>query len=443
VNLAYQALADAGLTTAHVGRGTFVASRGRPRLAEAPAASARFPWEGVLARRALNVPRLLARAAARGAIEFDFRGGQVDPELLPARELRRACGRAIDQALPRLARPLDPRGWLPLRQEIARGLVARGIRSEPAEVLVTSGAQQALDLVARVLLEPGDTVVMEQPGYFGAAMAFEAAGAHIVPVTVDAEGLRTEELARILRSRRAKLVYATPAVQSPTGVMLSEARRRSLLDLTDEHQTPVLEDDYDSELRVGPAPPALKTADETGHVIYAGTFAKALLPGLRVGYLVAAPELLDRLALVRSAVDVATDGLAQAVVAELLRAGALERHVRRVRRHYARRLDGMLEALARAMPEGTSAVRPAGGTAVWVTLPSGADSDAVLGAALEAGVAYTPGELFFVDGRGAGQLSLSFARVPESRIAEGVERLGAAVSRTLGIGRRRAGGSHA
>jgi DNA-binding transcriptional MocR family regulator len=427
VNQAYQALSDAGLLSCHVGRGTFVSAGAAPGLVpRAGGAPARgFAWGGLLARRsrAATLPRAL-RADALAPAAFDFRGGLVDPGSLPVAELKRCFGRALERSA-ELARHRDPLGWPPLREALARALLARGIRCTADEVAVVNGAQHALDLVARNLVDPGETVVMEQPGYFGAAIAFAAAEAHVVGVGVDDEGLRSDELARILRARRVKLVFTTPAVQSPTGVMMSSQRRRALLALADEYQVPLLEDDYDSELRYGGPPlPALKTEDAAGQVIYVGTFDKALFGGIRVGYVVASPPLLLRLALSRWASDMQTNLVTQAALAELLASGAFERHVRRVRAVYAARRAALLAALARHMPRGTRWVEPAGGNAVWVTLPASRDGATLAARALEAGVAYTRGEAFFLDGGGAQHLHLCFAALEPSRIEEGVARLG-------------------
>ncbi len=435
-NLAYESLIEAGLARAHVGQGTFVAE---PRGGAAPSARPRditppgFAWEGLFATRAqgLRMPPRLREAPPRpGSIRFDFRAGRVDPAALPGAELKRAFARVVAEPLVELANRMEPFGWRPLRREVARALVARGIRCEPEDVLVVGGAQQALDLVARVLVDPGDAVVVEQPGYFGATLALGAAGAHLVPCAVDEEGLRTDELARVLRSRRVKLVYATPAVQAPTGVRMSDARRRVLLELAEEHQTPIVEDDYDSELRLGgPAIPALKTEDEAGRVIYLGTFSKAVFPGLRLGYLVAARPLLTRLAEAHYVTGFGTGLLEQAVLAELLGSGGLERHVRRARRRYAERLDVMLDAFDASMPAGSERRRPAGGNAVWATLPPGADAAAIHAEARAAGIVYARGNYYFVDDDGAQHLQLGFASLASHVIAEGLAELGEIVRR--------------
>jgi DNA-binding transcriptional MocR family regulator len=269
---------------------------------------------------------------------------------------------------------------------------------------------------------------MEQPGYFGAALAFEGCGADLLGVGVDAEGIRTDQLARVLRVRRVKLVYVTPATQSPTGVGMSPARRSALLALADEHQVPILEDDYDSELRyAGPALPALKSGDAAGQVVYAGTFSKVLFPSLRLGYVVAARPLLARLATMRLASDFGSGVVAQTALATLLATRGFDRHVRRMRRLYAARLAALLAALRRDMPAGTRWTEPRSGHVAWVTLPPGIDPERLEHAARDRGVAYTRGETFHVDGRGGDSLALSFAPLDLRAIAEGVARLGAAM----------------
>jgi len=440
VSEAYLTLADLGLLRSHVGQGTFVSARapagpaGRARLrslprgaASPPPAARTFAWTGLFAlgTRELSVSRALRELEDRRVWPFDFRSGQVDGASFPARVLGRACARALASHGPAIAAHRDPFGWPALREQVARGLIARGIRCAAEDVAIVGGAQQALDLVGRVLLDAGDTVVLEQPGYFGASLAFRAHRAHVVGVGVDEEGLRTDELGRLLRARRAKLVYTTPAVQNPTGVVLSEARRRALLELADAHQVPVLEDDYDGELRLGgPSAPALKTRDTVGQVIYVATFSKALFPGLRVGYVVAARTLLERLVVSRFVSDFQTSPLLQAALVELLISGALERHVRRVRRLYATRLAALQAALMASMPAGSRFVAPAGGNALWLTLPAGADPDAIATAAREEGITYDRGDLYFIDGAPPPCLALSFANLTPERIADGVERFG-------------------
>jgi len=454
VTQAYLHLGELGLVGGHVGRGTYVtahdardvgpsrrraASADGPRLVPDPPRAREFAWAGLLARRSRDLPasQLLARLGDGRLRPFDFRAGRVDPGTFPARALAHAVRRALERYGPRLAPPGDPLGWPPLRELIAHQLVARGIRCAASDVLVVGGAQQALDLIARVLVDPGDIVVVEEPGYFGARVAFAGCGAHLVGVRVDEEGLRTDDLARLLRARRAKLVYTTPAVQCPTGVRLSAERRHALRQLADVRQVPVVEDDYDCELRGdGPAAVALKAGDDAGQVVYVGTFSKAVAPSLRLGYVVAAPPLLERLGVAHFVGQFQTSPLLQAALEELLRSGVLERHVRRVRRLYAARLRALDAALAATMPEGARWRLPAGGNCLWVTLPSGVDPVALRAAARDEGIAYEAGEAFYVDAVPAPALYLSCATLDVARIVEGAERLGRLVRERAVRGRQ-------
>jgi DNA-binding transcriptional MocR family regulator len=434
VTQAYLHLHDLGLLTSHVGRGTYVASaaanpshRGRtPRPAATRLHPREFAWNGLLAKRTQSLPpvEILQHLQDGAPFPFDFRGGGIDPGSFPKRAVAQATARAIERHGARLLTARDPLGWPPLRAQIARTLIARGIRCDPDDVAIVSGAQHALDLIGRVLIDPGDTVVLEEPGYFGARTAWRAAGAHLVGVRVDNDGLRTDDLARVVHSRRVKLIYTTPAVQNPTGARLSPERALQLRQVADTRQIPLVEDDYDAELRgATPTYTALKATDEAGQIIYVGTFSKALAPGLRVGYVVAARPLLARIGVAHLVSAFHTATLLQATISELLRNGTLERHVRRVRRLYADRLAALDAALRATMPQGAQWQLPAGGNALWITLPPTTDAAAVRAAARKAGIACDPGAAFFLDPPGPPSLYLSIATLSESRILEGGERL--------------------
>jgi GntR family transcriptional regulator/MocR family aminotransferase len=434
VNRALERLAGQGLLDAHVGRGTFVAARApRLRLAGGPAARP-FAWRAMVSARARALRRPPGLAPGDPSpLRFDFRPGRIDGAALPIGDLQRAWQRALGR-LPEHASDLDPLGHAPLRAALAHALAGRGIRCHADDVLVTAGAQQGIDLVARALVDPGDAVAIEEPGWFGAALAFRAAGADLLPMGVDGEGLRVEELVRALRSRRPKLVYVTPAVQLPTGVTLSDARRAALLALSEQEQLPILEDDYDGELRLtGPARPALKTQDPGEQVVYVGTFSKALFPGLRVGYVVAARSLLARLSLLRLAASQQPSLVDQMALAELLAGDRLERHVRRVRRRLSERAAVLVAALREAMPEGVRFREPTGGSAVWIELPASVDADALAAAASARGIAFGPGLSFRAEGEGPPALVLSFASLPPDALREGVTELAALVRRELPV----------
>jgi GntR family transcriptional regulator/MocR family aminotransferase len=426
ITRAYAWLIEAGFLGAHVGRGSFVQRAARAKGAQRAPAATRpaFAWPTLFATRqhALRMPRSF-RLADLDSVRFDFRPGQVDGAALPITDLQSAWQRAVGK-LREHANDFDPLGFAPLRSAIARQLAGRGIAGRPEEVLVTSGAQQAFDLVARVLIEPGDTVAVEDPGYFLAWMAFRACGAQLLGIPVDGNGLRVDELARALRTRRVKLAYLTPSVQLPTGVALSPERREELLELADRVQMPIVEDDYDCETRLVPnSALALKALDSGDRVIYVGTFSKALFPGLRLGYVVGAPALLAALSRSRAATSQQPSLVDQMAVAELLASDALERHVRRVRKRNAERLAATVETLQAAMPAGTRFREPCGGNSVWVELPGAADTDALAAAAQPRGIAYGRGELFRVDGDGGPALLLSFSGLAPDAIRSGITEL--------------------
>jgi DNA-binding transcriptional MocR family regulator len=376
---------------------------------------------------ALDLSSLAASMRPELEVPFDFRGGRVDPKLLPARALRQHFAQAFgDAALAGLANEVDPLGWPALRQHIAGSLLARGLRCSANQVVVTSGAQAGLDLIARVLVEPGDVVAMEEPGYFGARLAFRAAEAEVLGVPVDSQGLVVDVLARLLRRRRIKLLYVTPAVQSPTGARLSAARREALLALAAEHQVPILEDDYDNELRHSEEPvTALASHTGPASVLYVGTFSKALFPALRLGYVVVPEELTPTVAAAQLVAQFAPSAMMQSGLCSLLTDESLARHVRRVRAVYAERIERLLAKASTSFPSGTELRRPAGGNQVWVRLPRSVDGSHLHARALEEGIAYAPGKLFFCGTPSYDALSLSVARIDGDTLEEGIARLGA------------------
>lgn len=433
VSRAYDGLAAEGFLEARVGRGTFVSpGRSRPGPTAAEDSGPGFAWSAVQARRSRGAALPdFPPTPAPDAIRFDFRAGRVDAAELPVAELQRAYTRAVAQ-LPECANEIDPLGWPPLRAALARRLVGRGIVCGEEELLIVSGAQQALDLVARVIADPGETVAMENPGYFGAGMAFRAAGAHVIGIDVDGDGIRVDQLALAARRRRLRCVYTTPAAQLPTGVALAEDRREALLAVARREQVPVVEDDYDAELRVeGQAPPALKRHDPADLVLYLGTFSKSLFPGLRVGYLLAPAPLRAALVAARVTATIQAGLVDQIALAELLAGDALDRHVVRMRRHYGVRREVLLDALDDAMPDEVHATRPAGGNGVWVELPKRVDVAALLRDAATRGLAAGFGPSFCVEGEPRAALVLSCAVATETELRAGVAVLAELVEEAL------------
>lgn len=429
VTTAYDMLVAEGLARAHVGQGTFVAVRpGRPQAA-APEAPIGADWEAALSRVARRLatdaaPReRFERASAGGAGVISFVGASPDSTLFPTEAFRLALNRAIRREGRTLLQYHAVAGYPALRRYLATWLVRQGIEAVEDEVLVVSGSQQGLDLIARTLLDPGDAVVVEQPTYPGAIQAFGAAQARLLPVPIGPEGLRVDLVAATLEGQRPKLLYCQPGGQNPTGVSLDPTARRALVELCARHRVPIVEDGFGDPADAAGAPP-LRALDRGGLVLHLGTFSKILFPGLRLGWLVAPRALVRPLTGIKQLADLHTSAILQAAVFDFCRGRRLERHARLVRAEYRRRRGVLLAALRRHLGRDATWTMPAeDGFSLLVTLSEELDAAELLPRAVARGVAYMPGAFFFVGGEGTCTLRLSFAALPASRIEEGVRRL--------------------
>ncbi|HET7875976.1 MAG TPA: PLP-dependent aminotransferase family protein [Methylomirabilota bacterium] len=432
VALAYEELVAGGWARAHVGQGTFVAER-KPADAEAaaPAAVPRFDWSGVLSKGAQVLAADRRRRAGLGQMPrsapglISFAGGMPDSGLFPTEAFRRVLNRVLREEGRELLQYYPARGYPPLRQYLAGYLLRFGLEAHPDEILIVNGSQQGFDLVARTLLDPGDFVALEEPSYPRAIQVFRAMGAQLLPVPMAADGLDVDYLERLLERQSPKLLYCQPTAHNPTGLTMTAAARQRLLQMAARHRLPIVEDGFDGSLYYRDRPPVpLRGLDASGLVIYIGTFSKILFPGLRLGWIVAAPELIERLETAKELADIHTSPLLQAAVYHFCRQRLLDRHQGRVLREYARRRSVLLGALGRRMPAGVAWTETQGGFSLLLTLPEGMDAAALLPRAIERGVAYTPGNAFFVDGGGERTLRLSFSSVPLGQVEEGVKRLG-------------------
>ncbi len=322
-------------------------------------------------------------------------------------------------------------GYRPLRETVAHILASQGIRANPDNILITSGSQQALALVCQILLKPGDVVLVAKPTYNLALDLFRALDLDIVGVEIDEAGLPVEWLEPVLQQVHPKLAYTIPNFQNPSGVCLRGARRRALIQLADRYNIPILEDDFVGDLRYeGRAQPAIKALDPGGRVIYGGTFSKMLMPGLRVGYLVAEGPIFARLAQAKMVTDLTTSTLIQYTLNEYVNVGWYQKHLRRSTRVYRQRRDAMLAALKQYLPAEVRFERPQGGLFIWLRLPEGVSSQELLRDALKAGVEYAPGTRFFPDpAEGERYLRLNFATQTPERIEVGIRRLGNLIER--------------
>ena len=374
---------------------------------------------------------------------ISFAGGLPAPEVFPVTEIAAAAARVLGEHGSRALQYGATEGWLPLREMLVRHMDRYGISVTPDNVLVTSGSQQALDLIGRVFLNPGDHVLTEEPTYVGAIQAFHSYQARCLTVPMDGDGIRIDRLEAALRAG-AKFIYVLPNFQNPSGVTLSLERRRRLVELAGHYGTPIVEDDPYGQLRYeGDHLPSLVALDADLHgcargerafrggVLYLGTLSKTLAPGLRLGWVVAPEEVIARLAVAKQAVDLHTGTFVQMIAWDAARGGFLDRHVRRIRTVYGARRDAMLAALARHFPPRVRWTSPQGGLFLWVTLPPGVSATALLARALERDVAFVPGTSFHPDGGGDSCFRLNFSYCRPEVIEEGIRRLGRVIAEAM------------
>lgn len=381
--------------------------------------------------------RELLKLTRRGGI-ISFAGGLPDPATFPVEELKQITVDVLTQQ-PQLALQYGPtEGDVNLKDQLIPWMAKDGIQVTRDQILITVGSQQGLDLAGRVFVDPGDAVIVELPSYMAGLQVFRSYRAQLIGVPQDAEGMRTDlleqTLARLRREgRRPKFIYVVPDFQNPSGVTMTEARRRMLLELARAYGTLVVEDSPYRELRFeGTSPPPLASLDREGRVVFVSTFSKTLAPGLRVAWMAASEELIRRFVTAKQGVDLCCPAFTQAIAAEFCARGHIYRHLPQITVLYRKKRDIMLRALEREMPPGVTWTKPEGGLFLWITLPDGMDTEHLLRAAVEdEGVAYVVGSGFHADGGGKNAMRLNFSFPSDEHIEEGIRRLARLVKKHL------------
>lgn len=431
---AYRELKAEGLIESHVGRGTVV-SCARP-LDQSKTQSESEPiWEHLLSDSSQSldngaIEHILQLINQQDIISFAGGISSLDPRPVEAiagleeELLRDARKRAL------LVSPVE--GFYSLRERMADFMNARGCFCQPEEIMMVSGAQQGIDLVARTLLNPGDTVLMEEPSFFPAIHAFKAAGARLMGVPLTAEGMDMDILERLLQRYKPKFIYTMPTYQNPAGVSLSMPGRIRLLELAGRYQAVIVEDDPYSELRYeGETLPSLKSMDSRGFVIYLGTFSKTVSPGLRLGWVCCQRKMLRALTAVKQHADVHSSSISQYIMERFMTGGKLESYISAVCQSNRQRRDVMIEAFERcAVSDGLRWNRPAGGSYLWCALPGEITATGLFHAATRNGVAVLPGPLFTLSPhKGEGFIRLNFTYENGDAIRKGVRLLCEQISR--------------
>jgi 2-aminoadipate transaminase len=424
VSAAYDALETEGLIAGQVGRGSFVTG-----VAE-PAPGNGIDWNAML-ERGDTAPAGPAGGFGNEVVSFVM--SRPSRELFPLNDFRASCEAVVSRPdLGSILQLGSPSGYEPLRRHLMEDARRQGLARPGDDLLITNGCQQALDLIGRVLLRPGDTVAVEDPVYTGLKNLLTGMGAQLVGIPMGADGMDTAHLERVLERERPRFLVVTSNFQNPTGATLSLASRRALLEAARIAKVPVVENDAYGELRYQGEPlPAIKQLDEQGSTVLLRSFSKVSFPGLRVGWVVGPKPLLDRLRQAKESADLHTDQLSQAVLLEFAQSGRLEAHRARMLQTGAERLAATLDSCRRYLPAGTRWTQPQGGMNLWVRLPEPLDAGELLPRAQKEGVAYLPGRYFAVSRLDPGALRLSFAGLEPEQIREGLAVLGRIVTEEL------------
>lgn len=370
------------------------------------------------------VRQTLALAAQPDVISFA--GGLPAPEVFPVEAMRLATDQ-VYRTNGRAALQYGPSsGFLPLREKLAQRHRNQGISCAADDILIVSGSQQGLDLAGKVFLEPGDLVVCENPTYLAALTVFRSYECGLLPIETDGEGMVLEDLERKLAANpRAKLMYLIPTFQNPTGQTWSLARRKGVLAIAEKYGLPILEDNPYGDLRYeGETIPTLKSMDTTGIVTYMGSFSKVLSPGVRLGWLLASHELIEKYESAKECTDLQASTISQMVVDTYLENNDLDANIRQLNGLYHKRRDLMLSLLASEFPAEATWTHPCGGLFLWVTLPETIDTAALLPTMVANQVAYIPGQSFFAKQDIHSCLRLNFSNATEEHIVQGMETMG-------------------
>jgi len=357
---------------------------------------------------------------------ISFAGGLPAPEHFPVEELKEITTKILDEKGAQALQYATTEGYLPLREIIAKRLTISGINLSPDNILITSGSQQGLDFSGKIFLNPGDKIICESPTYLGAINAFTAYQPQFIEVAMDEEGMIMEELEKTLADHPdAKFIYAIPDFQNPTGRTMNLERRKRLVELANQYQIPIIEDNPYGELRfIGERLPAIKHFDTEGLVVYLGTFSKTFCPGLRIGWVAAHEDLLQKYNMVKQSCDLHTSSNVQIQAAEFMTKYDLDEHIAKIKETYRTRRNLMVETMKKEFPANCKFTLPEGGLFTWVEFPEGVDAAEVLKKALEKKVAFVPGGDFFPNGDKHNYCRLNYSNASEANIVEGIKRLG-------------------
>jgi len=368
---------------------------------------------------------------------ISFAGGLPNPKAFPVDELVEITREVLEKH-GKVALQYGPtEGIRSFREVLASRCAKEGMDVTSENVVITTGSQQGLDMIGRVFLDPGDTIIVELPTYLGAINAFRAYEVNFEGIPLDEDGMKIDLLEEKIEELKKKgitpkFIYVVPTFQNPAGVVMSESRRRKLIDIANEHDLIVIEDDpYGKLIYEGKPAKPLKALDDEGRVIYISTFSKILAPGFRLAWIVASEELIRKLTIAKQALDLCSNTFVQFVAKEFIEGGYLDLHIMKIIEMYRPKRDKMIEAIKNYFPSDTIFYKPRGGMFAWVTIPGNIDTEEMFLDAIKEKVAYIHGKAFYVDGGGANSMRLNFSYSSEELIDEGMRRLGKVIEKKL------------
>jgi 2-aminoadipate transaminase len=366
---------------------------------------------------------------------ISFGGGMPSPNAFPIKIIERITKKVLERRGVQALQYGPTEGITPLREALIKRMKkTRSIRCNLNQIIITTGSQQVLDLVPKVLINPGDYIVVECPTYVGALSAFNCYQPNYIPVRMDENGMKTDELEEKIKLNkdRIKFIYTIPNFQNPSGVTLSLERKKHLLEIAEKYDVMILEDEAYSELEyTREIIPSLKSMDKNEKVIYTHTLSKVLSPGFRLGWLVANEELIRKIGIAKQGVDLCTNSFVQLIAEEYIRTGLIDKQIPKIRKMYKKKRDIMIEALEKHFPKGSNWTKPHGGMFIWVSLPGKIDTKEMFSDAIKAKVAYVPGASFCVDGSGKNCMRLNFSNTDDNKIEEGIKRLAKIIKERL------------
>ncbi len=365
---------------------------------------------------------------------ISFAGGLPAPDLFPVAAIKEVTGEVLDENGLVALQYTTTEGNDELRQAIIdQRLKPYDMNATLDNILITSGSQQGLELTAKMFINQGDTVIVENPTYLTAISPFKSYGAQLATVDTDDDGIIISDLIHTIESNEnVKFIYLIPDFQNPTGRCMSLERRKQVVEIAEKYKIPVIEDSPYGELVLeGEKLPTIKSFDKNGYVIYLGTFSKVFCPGFRIGWILADPALVEKYAILKQGVDLQTSTIDQMIVARYMMKYNLDDHITKIKELYSKRRACMLNAMDKYFPKNVEYTRPRGGLFIWVILPEGNDSKEILQKAIAQKVAFVPGQSFYAHANVTNTFRLNYSNMPEDRIEEGIKRLGAILEEIL------------